>query len=93
MDARILAEFGMEGCCHDSSLPHGDWIVTLGGDDFYPGADAFDFRGADKNHFDGFFTEPAFADGAVDLAAVGVAANSDVDRTESRLLRVFHFVG
>ncbi len=93
MHASIFAEFGMEGCRHHSSLPDGDWIVAFGCDYFYSGADAFDLGGADEDHFDGLFAESAFADGAVDLAAVGVAADADVERAQSGLLWVLYFAG
>ena len=37
--------------------------------------------------------QAAFADGAVDLASVGVAADADVERAQSGLLRILDFVG
>ncbi len=37
--------------------------------------------------------EPAFADGAVELASVGVAADADVDCAEAGLLGIFNFSG
>ena len=81
----------MEGCSHGSSLPDRDWVGALGGDDFDGRADAFDFRGADENHLQWGLCEFvvkraekfAFADGTVELASVGVAADSDVDCAEA----------
>ena len=91
----------MEGCSHCSSLPDRDWVGAFGGDDFDGRADAFDFRGADENHLQWGLCEfvvPraekfAFADGTVELASVGVAADGDVDCAEAGLLRIFDFSG
>src|SRR5271154_1573302 len=85
MHARVFAEFGMEGCGHNSSLPDGDWVGAFGCDHFHSGADPFDFGGANENHLDRLFAESAFADGTVNLAAVGIAADGNVDRAQSGL--------
>src|SRR5579863_452901 len=37
------------------------------------------------------FDKLALANGAVDLASVGIAADADVERAEARLLRILHF--
>src|SRR5271165_6747675 len=93
MQASVIAEFGMESGGHHCSLPHGNGIVALGGDYFDSGADALDFGGADEDHLQRLIAESALADRAVDLAAVGVAADADVERAQSGLLRVVHFIG
>ena len=82
MNARVVGKFGVERCGHDSSLPDGDRVVAhaFGSDDIDVRADALYFRGANENHFERLFTKSSFADRAVDLASVGVAADADVDR-------------
>ena len=40
-----------------------------------------------------FRQEAAFADRAVELASVGVAANADVDGSQAGLFGIFHFGG
>ena len=65
---------------------------AFGGEDFDAFADVLNFGGADEDHFHGRVAEAAFADGAVDLASVGVAADADVEGAEAFLLRIFDFV-
>src|ERR1700730_13891158 len=79
VDAGVVGEFGVEGGGQGSSLPDGDRSVVLafGGDDFDAGADVLNFRSANEDHFQWrasqlFLEESAFADGAVELASVGV---------------------
>ena len=93
MDAGISREFGVEGGGHGSSLPNGDGVFAFGGDYFYTFANVLDFGSADKDHFQRRSAEQAFADGAVDLAAIGIAADTDVDGSKAFLLRVFHLAG
>ena len=92
MHAGVFAQFGMKSCSHYFSLPDCDGIAAFGGDYFYSGADALYLGCADEDHFDRLFTQSAFPDRAVDLAAVGVAADADVEGAQSGLLRVFYFV-
>ncbi len=80
MHTRVVGKLRMEGCGHRSSLADGYGIAAFSGDNFDSGADAFDFGGADKNHLQRFIAESAFADGAVDLTSVGIAADADVER-------------
>src|SRR5438876_8886812 len=82
VNARVVGELRMEGCGHDFSLAHGDGILifALGGEDFYTLAYTLDFGCANENHLGGRTGEDAFADGAVALASIGVAANRDVER-------------
>src|SRR5437762_14213361 len=94
VNTRVVGELGMEGCGHDLSLAHGDgiFIFALGGDDFYVLPYALDFWCADENHLGGRTGEDACADGAVDLASIGVAANRDVERAKADLLGIVDFV-
>ena len=91
MDAGIVRKFRMKRGGHAPSLAHGYGIVALGGDYFYAFADVFDFGGADEDHFYGRSAEKAFADGAVNLASVGVAADADVEGAQARLLGILDF--
>jgi len=99
VDARVVAELGVEGGGHDSSLADGDgiFIFALGGEDFHARADTFDLGSADENHLDWrlaelLFDKSAFADGAVDLSAVGIAADGDVNCSEAFLSGIFNFI-
>ena len=101
VDAGISGKFGMECGRHGSSLPDGDGVGAFGGEDFDAFADALDFGGADEDHFErracrfaGEVSEEfTFADGAVDLASVGITANADVERPEAGLRGIFDFGG
>src|ERR1700688_1051978 len=100
MDAGIVGEFRVKGRGHGSSLPDGDRIGAFGGDDFDARADAGNFWGTDEDHFEWrlrlFVVESslqklAFADGAVELAPIDVAADADVDRPKAGLRGIFNF--
>src|SRR5579863_8317754 len=101
MDASIFGEFGVEGGSHGSSLPNGDGVGAFGGENLDSFSDMRDLWSADENHFQwGFFKfapeiadKLALADGAIDLASIGVAPDADVERAESRLGGVFDFLG
>jgi hypothetical protein len=91
VEASVVREFGVEGCGHYPSLPHSDGIFTFGGEDFYARTNAGNFRGANEDHLNGSVAEFSFADGAVNLAAIGIAANADIERAQSGLLGIFDF--
>src|ERR1017187_841481 len=96
MDARVIGEFGGEGGGHGSSLADGYRVGAFGGNNFHAFSDVLNLGGADENHFHGRGAElvldkSAFADGTVDLASVGVAADADVERAEAFLLGILHF--
>jgi hypothetical protein len=93
VNARVVREFGVEGRGHDFSLADSDRIITLGGDDFHVLPNALDFWRADEDHFGRAPSEDALADGAIDLASVGVAADGDVERAQAVLLGIVDFVG
>src|SRR5579864_5250517 len=92
MDAGVVTEFGVERGGHGSSLPDRYRVVAFGGDDFDAGAEALDFRGANEDHLKWRVAELAGADGAVDLAAIGVAADADVEGAQATLLGVGDFL-
>ena len=98
MDAGVGGEFGVERGCHRSSLADGYGVRAFGGDDFYTFSDMFNFGSADEDHFQRGVVwvtvqKFAFADGAVDLTSVGVAADADVEGTEAFLGGVLDFSG
>jgi hypothetical protein len=90
MNARILAELGMEGCSQRFAVAHEHGIVPFRGNDLDFFADALDFRRADEDHFDGMIFELPFPDGAVELASIGVTADGDVERSQAGLRRIFY---
>src|ERR1039457_4256844 len=73
------------------TLAHQHRIFAFGRDHFHALANAFDLRSADEYHFNGFVKKSAFADRAVDLASVSIAAHRDVERSQAGLLRVLYF--
>jgi hypothetical protein len=97
VDARVVGELGMESGGHGPSLPngHGSFIAAFSGEDFNALSHVLDFWGADEDHFQRriarFQDQPTLADGAVDLASVGVAADADVKGAEAFLLGIFDF--
>jgi hypothetical protein len=91
VNAWILRQFRVEGGGHGSSLPNRYGIVAFGCDYFHVFADVFDFGGADEDHFDGRCAEETLADGAIDLASVGVAADADVQGAEAHLFGILNF--
>lgn len=95
VDAGIVAQLGMEGCGQRFTLAHehGLFPIAFGGDDIDFSSQALDFGGADEDHFGGAALKLAFADGAVELASIGIAADGDVERAETRLRGIFHFGG
>ena len=107
VNSRIVRELGMEGRGHDSSLPDRYRVVAFSSDDFDSRPDALDLWSADENHFQWrvfcrhswhlvvahfVLKKFAFADGAVDLASVGVAADADVECAEAFLFGIVYFV-
>lgn len=101
MDADVVGKFGVECGGHGASLPDSDGVGAFGGEDFDSFAEAFDLGGADEDHFErrpgrivGEWREEfSFADGAVDLASVGIAANADVERSKADLRGIFDIGG
>src|SRR5438067_7621042 len=81
----------MESGCHGVALADGDRVCAVRGDDLYSWPDALDLRRADENHLCRLTEEIAFPNRAVDLAAVSVAPDSNVERAESDLLGIFDF--
>ena len=96
VNAGVVGKFGMERRCHRFSLPHGHRIVSFGRDHFDSGPNALDLGRADEHHLNRSepdFRQLAFADGAVDLAPIGIAADADIEGAQTCLLRVLDFAG
>src|ERR1035437_2799426 len=88
----------MESCGHDSSLPNRNRVFAFSGQDFDVGAHALNFWCAYENHLERGVSqlvrnESAFADGAVELASVGIAPDGDVDGAKAGLLWIFDLGG
>ena len=83
MHAGVVGEFGMEGCGHGSSLPDGDGSLPSVAMTSTSGPTCSILGARMKTISSGSVTQSAFADGAVDLASVGVAADADVERAEA----------
>ena len=92
MDAGVGAEFGVEGGGEEVAFADEDGEVVAGGEGFDVGAGAGDAGGADEDHLEwaaGEFCRLG-EDGGVDLAAVGVALDGDVEGGEGFLRGVFY---
>ena len=95
MNAAVVTQFRMERRGQRVALAHQhrDHILTaaLGCDHFHIFAGAFDLGSTNKNHFDRLAEKTAFANRAVDLTSVSIAAHGDVECAEARLLGIFDF--
>src|SRR5688572_11515665 len=78
----------MEGSGHDVSLTDEDRVVSVAGEDFDAWAGALDAGCADENHLDGSELGIGRGDEAVELAAVGVASDGDVEGGKRGLWRI-----
>lgn len=101
MDAGVVREFGVECRSHGSSLPDGDWVGAFGSEDFDAFPNVRDLWCPNEDHFQRRFVllaieiaeELAMADGAVDLASIGVAADANVEGAEASLSGIFNLFG
>src|SRR5579859_73514 len=93
VNAAVIGQFGVEGGGHGFALTNYHRVLTFRGEDFDLRAEALDFRCANEDHFDGRTREETFADGALELASIGVAANANVEGAEPGLARVLDFFG
>src|SRR5581483_4814193 len=85
VNAGVVAEFGMERGGHGFSLPDGDGIFTLSCDHFDAGADLLDLGRPNEHHLEGGLAQLSRTNRAVDLPAVGVAPDADVNRCQAGL--------
>jgi hypothetical protein len=90
MHCGIRSHFGMERRSKSLALSNQHRIRSLRRQDFHPLADPHDLRGTDENHFEWLLTKLALTDRTLHLPPVGVAANTDVERIQPGLWRVFH---
>lgn len=85
MDGGARGEFGMEGGHHVAALFDPDGVLAVGGEHAGGGADAADDGGADEDGLDDAFRGVEACDTAVDLAAVAVALDVDVQDLKAGL--------
>src|SRR5947209_20253619 len=91
----------MEGRGHGSSLPDRHGIGAFSCEDLHLLAHMLDPGGADENHFQRRFPRLAFdaaeqlslTDRTVDLAAVGVAPDADIERAQPGLRWILNLAG
>src|SRR5581483_116880 len=88
MHAAVPGELRMEGCRHGLALAHGDRVVAFAGQHLYLWSDSLDPGRANEDHLDRLPLKNPLPDGAVNLAAVGIAANGDVHCAKTGLARV-----
>jgi hypothetical protein len=89
--ASVTGQFGMEGGGHGFALADDDRVLPFCGEDFDLRSEALDFWSADENHFKGRSSEEAFANRALELTSIGVAANVDIERAEAGLVWILNF--
>ena len=94
VDAEVVAQLGVEGGGEEMALTDQDGEVVAGSEGFDLGAGAGDAGGADEDHLEGGAGEfgGGGEDGGVDLAAVGVAFDSDVEGGEGDLRGILYVV-
>ncbi len=90
VDAGVGGEFGVEGGGEEMALADENGGGIAGGEDLDGGAGFGDAGGADEDHFKRRAGQGSGGeeDGGVDLAAVGVALDGDVEDAERGLGRV-----
>jgi len=95
VDSEVVAQLGMEGCGEEIALADEDRVVIAGGEGFDLGAGAGDAGGTDEDHLERAALEfgGGGEDGGVDLAAVGVALDGDIEGGEGFLRWVRDFFG
>ena len=95
VDASVVAEFGVEGGSEDVSLTDEHRVRFAGGEGFYRCAGAGNTRGANEDHLEGAAGESGVGveDGGVDLAAVGVPLDGNVEGGQGFLGGIFDVCG
>ena len=95
VDAGVVGELGVEGGGEDVAGADEGGEAVAGGEGLDRGAGAGDARGADEDHFERAAGEGGVGgeDGGVDLAAVGVALDGDVEGGEGALRRMLDLGG
>jgi len=95
VDAGVRAEFGVKGGREEMAFANEDRKVVAGGEGFNVGAGAGDAGGAYKDHLEWAAFEfcGLAEDGRVDLAAVGVALDGDIQGGEGFLRGVLYVFG
>src|SRR5579871_4211251 len=85
----------MESCRHDFALANQDRIAILAGQYLYIFAGGSDLRRANKHHLQRLVSQSGstFANRTVNLPAIGIATNTNVQCSQGLLWRVFHLPG
>jgi len=93
MDAWVVTEFRMEGGSHGFVLAYCDRVVPFRGQDLYARPQGLYFGSANEDHLQRRSAKRPLADGAIDLPAVGVAADADIECAQSGLVGIGDFFG
>src|SRR5579863_2981753 len=93
MDPSVSTQLRVERRRHNSSLPNGDGIAAFSRNDLDAGAEAFKLGRANEYHLDRRAIQFPFADGAFELTPVGIAADADIEDTQTGLFRILDFIG
>src|SRR6266851_4080129 len=95
VDPEVVAQLGMEGCGEEGALADEDRVAIPGGEGFDLGSGPGDAGGADEDHLEWAALEfgRGGEDGGVDLPAVGVALDGDVEGGEGFLRGAFDVFG
>jgi hypothetical protein len=91
----IVGELGMKGGGKKIVFLDECRLAGMAGEHVDPGANAFDDRATDENHFERIFFQSARAEENIagDLAAVAVAEDGHIEKTERRLRRIVDMSG
>lgn len=95
VDAGVVGELGVEGGGHEVAGTDQGGEAVAGGEGFDAGAGEADARRADEDHLQRAAGQGGGSgeDGGIDLTAVGVALDRDVEGGEGALRRVFNVGG
>jgi len=94
VDAEVMTEFRVEGGGEEMALTDQDGEVIAGGEGFDLRSSAGDAWGTDEDHLEGATGEfgGGGEDGGVDLSAIGVPFNGDVEGGERALRGILYVV-
>ena len=84
MDGGVVGEFGMEGGGEEIVFLHECGLAGMAREHIDAGANAFDDRATDENHFEGISFQSAGAEKNIagELTAVAVAEDGHVEKAE-----------
>src|SRR5579872_3552600 len=87
----------MERRGHRLSLTHNNRVLPFRGEHFHARSHFFNLRRTDEYHLNrrllpATIAKLTFANGAIDLPSVSIASDSNVQRSESSLLRILNIL-